>query len=79
MINNPVQVDHSHDLRDNESTMSVVTFTPFPDLPPEVRLMIWEKTWSEPRMIEPVLIKHPGPDGHTTTMNRPRPRCTLSS
>lgn len=34
----------------------------FTDLPPEARLMIWEATWPEPRVIEIVTIEHDNPE-----------------
>lgn len=52
-------------------------FTQFPNLPPEVRLMIWEETWPESRIIEPVLVKNPDSTGDTGA--RLKPRCTLSA
>lgn len=63
---------------DTKSTMALVTFTRFPDLPPEIRLMVWERTWPEPRIIEPVLIQYARPDGGTATIVRLKPRCALS-
>lgn len=57
--------------------MALDTFTRFPNLPPEIRLMVWEQTWPRSRIIEPVALDSPEPNVEVS--NRLKPRCTIKS